>query len=150
MNATSTIEAPIHRSRVRGVTLRRMRHVVDPRGDLSAGECPREVPFAIRRYFLVFDVPSAETRGEHAHRRCEQFLIAARGSLRVTVDDGRDREEFVLDHPALGLHLPPMVWGIQDRYSADAALLVLASDYYDPADYIRDYREFLELAKSRS
>jgi UDP-2-acetamido-3-amino-2,3-dideoxy-glucuronate N-acetyltransferase len=91
----------------------------------------------------VFGVPSVETRGEHAHRECHQFLVCVRGSVSVVADDGRRREEYLLDRPELGLHLPPMVWGIQYRYSADAVLLVFASHYYDPADYIREYDRFL-------
>jgi dTDP-4-dehydrorhamnose 3,5-epimerase-like enzyme len=130
-------------SRVRGVRLHVLREVRDARGDLCAAEVGRDVPFAVRRSFLVYNVPSAEIRGEHAHHRCAQFLMAVRGSLRVAVDDGAAREEFNLDRPSLGLYLPPMVWAAQYRYSADAALLVLASDPYDPADYIRDYGEFL-------
>jgi UDP-2-acetamido-3-amino-2,3-dideoxy-glucuronate N-acetyltransferase len=74
-------------------------------------------------------------------------LVAVKGSVSVVADDGHAREEFVLDQPHLGLHLPAMTWGIQYRYSPDAVLLVFASEYYDPADYVRDYATFLELAK---
>jgi len=133
--------------RVRGVSLKRMTRAVDLRGSLSAGQVGKEVPFDVRRYFLVYGVPTVETRGEHAHHRCHQFLIAAHGSVHVVADDGRTRQEFVLDQPHVGLHLPPMTWGIQYRYSPDAVLLVLASDQYDPADYIRDYGEFLKLVR---
>jgi UDP-2-acetamido-3-amino-2,3-dideoxy-glucuronate N-acetyltransferase len=87
-------------------------------------------------------------RGEHAHRRCRQFLVCLRGRCRVVVDDGHKRAEIVLDRLNLGLYLPPMVWGIQYQHSADALLLVFASDYYDPSDYIRDYGEFLEAVKA--
>jgi UDP-2-acetamido-3-amino-2,3-dideoxy-glucuronate N-acetyltransferase len=104
------------------------------------------VPFEVKRYFLVYDVPNAKVRGEHAHRHCHQFLIAVKGTIRVVADDGARHEEFVLDRPSLGLHLPPMTWGIQYGYSVDAVLLVLASEHYDPADYIRDYGRFLALA----
>jgi acetyltransferase-like isoleucine patch superfamily enzyme/dTDP-4-dehydrorhamnose 3,5-epimerase-like enzyme len=114
----------------------------DIRGSLTAGEFGRGIPFEPKRYFIVHDVPSVETRGEHAHRRCHQFLVCANGSVNVVADDGRQRREYVLDRPDRGLHLPPMVWGIQYKYSADAVLLVFASDYYDPDDYIRDYAEF--------
>lgn len=130
---------------VKGVTFHTMRLVPDLRGHLSAGEFEKEIPFQPRRYFLVFNVPTAETRGEHAHLHCEQFLVAVRGSINVVVDDGRAREEFVLDRPHFGLYLPPMVWATQYRYSGDAILLVFASDYYDPADYVRDYMEYLRL-----
>lgn len=131
-----------HLTQVRGVSLHYMPRIVDIRGSLSVGEFEKNVPFPVKRYFLVFDVPSLETRGEHAHRTCHQFLTCVRGSCAVVADDGLQREEFLLDRPDVGLYLPPMVWGIQYRYSGDAILLVFASHYYDSADYIRDYSEF--------
>lgn len=134
---------------VNGVTLHTFKAVPDLRGSLSVGEFAREIPFIPKRYFLVYDVPTADTRGEHAHHKCHQFLIAVRGSLRVVVDDGERREEITLDRPNMGLYLPPQTWGIQYKYSADAVLLVFASDYYDSDDYIRDYGEFLKLIKSK-
>lgn len=85
-----------------------------------------------------------ETRGEHAHRECHQFLICVRGSCAVVADDGTNRQEFLLDRPDIGIHLPPKVWGIQYKYSPDATLLVFASHYYESKDYIRDYSEFLK------
>jgi UDP-2-acetamido-3-amino-2,3-dideoxy-glucuronate N-acetyltransferase len=118
---------------------------VDLRGTLSVAEVQAHVPFAPRRVFFVADVPGREVRGEHAHRKCQQFLISVRGSLSVIVDDGRSRHEVVLDSPALGLFLPPLIWSVQYRFSEDAALAVLASDPYDAADYIRDYDDFLAL-----
>lgn len=133
-------------SQVMGVKLHDMPRVVDIRGNLTVGEFDRSIPFAAKRYFMVFDVPSMETRGEHAHRECHQFLICVRGSCAVVADDGINRQEFLLDRPDLGIHLPPMVWGIQYKYSVDAVLLVFASHYYDGADYIRDYSEFRQLA----
>jgi len=135
-------------STVAGVRLHVLREVRDARGDLCVAEVGPDLPFAVQRSFLVYNVPSAELRGEHAHHRCHQFLMAVKGSVRVTVDDGTRREEFVLDRPNLGLHLPPMTWGIQDRYSEGAVLLVLASDTYDAADYIRDYAQFVRLARA--
>lgn len=133
---------------VRGVTLHRLKQVEDLRGSLSVGEFPQDVPFDVSRYFLVFDVPSAETRGEHAHHVCHQFLLCVKGSCAVVADDGERRQEFLLDRPDLGVHLPPMVWGIQYKYSADAVLLVFASQRYAAADYIRDYDEFLTLVRA--
>lgn len=130
------------------VTLHRLRLVPDMRGDLSAGEFLKEIPFTPRRYFIVFNVPSVKTRGQHAHRRCQQFLVCVKGSCAVVVDDGQKREEVVLDSPDKGIYLPPMVWGIQYKYSPDAVLMVLASEYYDPSDYIRDYAEFTTLVRA--
>lgn len=132
---------------VAGVTLHRLPRIMDIRGNLTVGEFERSIPFAVNRYFMVFDVPSVETRGEHAHRICHQFLICVRGQCSVVADDGKNRQEFVLDQPDIGLHLPPMVWGIQYKYSSDALLLVFASHYYDSADYIRDYNEFLRICE---
>ncbi len=131
---------------VAGVNLHQMPRVADIRGSLTVGEFDRSIPFAAKRYFMVFGVSSMETRGEHAHRECHQFLICVRGSCAVVADDGVNRQEFLLDQPDIGIHLPPMVWGIQYKYSADAVLLVFASHYYDSADYIRDYSEFRKLA----
>ena len=138
-------EVGAHPTRVPGVSLHRMPRVADIRGSLTVGEFDRSVPFPVKRYFMVFDVPSVETRGEHAHRECHQFLICVRGSCAVVADDGAHRQEFLLDRPDIGVHLPPMVWGIQYKYSADAVLLVFASHYYDGADYIRDYSKFRQL-----
>jgi dTDP-4-dehydrorhamnose 3,5-epimerase-like enzyme len=107
------------------------------------------LPFEPKRYFIVFDVKSKEVRGEHAHRRLHQFLVCVKGSCSVVVDDGKNREEYQLDQPNLGIYLPPMVWAIQYKYTADAILLVLASDIYDPMDYIRDYDEFISLVVTR-
>lgn len=118
----------------------------DLRGSLIVGEFSEHLPFVPKRYFLVYDVPTEETRGEHAHRTCHQFLVCVKGSVRVLADDGTNREEFLLDNPATGLHLPPMLWGTQYRYSNDGLLLVFASESYDPDEYIRHYDEFLALA----
>lgn len=138
-------EIGAHATQVTGVSLHRMPRVVDIRGSLTVGEFDHNIPFAVKRYFMVFDVPSMETRGEHAHRECHQFLICVRGSCNVVADDGFHRQEFLLDKPDMGVYLPPMVWGIQYKYSADAMLLVYASHYYDSTDYIRNYAEFRQL-----
>ena len=135
---------------VRGVTLHRLVMVGDLRGALSAGEFPVDIPFVPKRYFMVFDVPGKHVRGEHAHRACHQFLVCARGSLTVVVDDGAGSEEVVLDEPNVGLYVPPMTWAVQYKYSADALLLVFASDPYDAEDYVRDYDDFLAAVRGRS
>lgn len=131
---------------VRGVTLHHLPRVLDLRGNLTVGEFDRSIPFEPKRYFMVFGVPNAEIRGEHAHRTCKQFLICAKGTCHVVADDGKNRQEFILDDPATGLYLPAMTWGIQYKYSADAVLLVFASEYYDPAEYVREYAEFMSLS----
>jgi UDP-2-acetamido-3-amino-2,3-dideoxy-glucuronate N-acetyltransferase len=128
---------------VRGVTLERRPVIRDMRGNLTAREVGQGLPFQPARYFIVHDVPTKEVRGEHAHRRLHQVLVCISGSVAVLVDDGSARQEVVLDSPELALHVPPMIWCVQYKYTADAALLVLASDPYDPDDYIRDYEQFL-------
>jgi UDP-2-acetamido-3-amino-2,3-dideoxy-glucuronate N-acetyltransferase len=132
-------------SYVQGVKIFHMPRVEDIRGNLSVGEISKFLPFEVDRYFLVFDVPSIETRGEHAHKACHQFLICVKGKCAMVVDDGRSRQEIGLDRPDFGLYLPPMVWGVQYRFSPDAVLLVFASHPYDPDDYVRNYEQFLEL-----
>jgi UDP-2-acetamido-3-amino-2,3-dideoxy-glucuronate N-acetyltransferase len=133
------------RCEVPGVEIRRLPTVVDLRGTLSFGEFDRHLPFAPKRYFVVFDVPGKEIRGEHAHKELKQFLICVKGSCAVVVDDGKRRQEIALDNPAVGVYVPPMIWATQYKYSEDAVLLVLASDVYVPEDYIRSYDEFLRL-----
>ena len=150
--ATSALEAgspprgqTVLQSTVKGVKVHRIKRVTDIRGSISVGEFDRDLPFIAKRYFLVFGVPSVETRGEHAHLACQQFLICVAGSCAVVADDGTHRQEFLLDRPDVGLHLPPMTWGIQYKYSPDAVLLVFASHYYDENDYVRDYNDFLQI-----
>lgn len=121
--------------------------VKDIRGSLSVGDFSGTVPFETKRFFTVFDVPNQETRGEHAHLVCHQFLICMRGSIHALADDGEYREEFVLNAPNVGLYLPPKVWGVQYKYSPDAVLLVFASHSYNPDDYVRDYGQFMQLTK---
>ena len=130
-------------SSVKGVTLHHLDLVKERRGSLAAVEVDRHIPFLVRRMFMVFDVPAGEVRGRHAHRRCRQFLVCARGSVTLVLDDGTTRQELLLDRPDLGVSVPPMTWGEQRKYSADALLLVFASEQYDATDYIRDHDEFL-------
>lgn len=127
-----------------------MRRVVDARGSLTVGEVPSELPFVPARYFAVFDVPSQELRGEHAHKVCQQFLICLHGSCRVLLDDGVSRCEVTLDRPDMGVFMPEMIWGTQYRYSKDAVLLVFASRPYDGSDYLRTYDAFMAERKRRA
>lgn len=134
-------------SAIPGVSYIKLPVIPDMRGNLTFAEYGQYLPFLPKRYFLVFDVPSREVRGEHAHKKLHQFLVCVKGSCSVMVDDGNNREEYALDTPGTALHIPPMVWGVQYKYSPDAVLLVLASDIYDQDDYIRDYDEFIALVK---
>ena len=107
------------------------------------GEFGDFLPFVPLRFFITYDVPGRHVRGEHAHRTCSQFLICVSGSCHVLVDDGIHREEFILSDPRAGLLIPPMVWAAEYDHTPDSSLVVFASHHYDPADYIRDYTEFL-------
>lgn len=133
-----------------GDGLTRLRTITDTRGGLLPLDLPGDLPFVPQRVFFVHGVPSKEVRGEHAHRRCEQFLICLTGSVSCIVDDGSTRREYTLDDPSKALHMPPMTWGTQYNYSEDAVLAVFASRPYEDADYIRDYEEFRALAATRS
>lgn len=135
-------------SSVPEVTVYKTPVFTDLRGSLTAGEVGKGLPFIPQRYFLVFDTPSKEIRGEHAHKTLHQFLVCVKGSISLVVDNGENREEVLLDSPQIGVHIPPLIWGIQYKYSSDAVLMVLASDIYRPEGYIREYELFKELKHS--
>jgi UDP-2-acetamido-3-amino-2,3-dideoxy-glucuronate N-acetyltransferase len=129
---------------VRGVVLHPATRARDLRGSLAAIEFD-SLPFVPRRTFAVYGVPDESVRGAHAHRTCAQLLYCMSGEITCVADDGTHRQAFRLSSPEVGLYVPPLVWGMQYRYSRDAVLVVLAELPYDPDDYIRDYEEFLEL-----
>ncbi len=116
----------------------------DLRGSLSVLEFQKDVPFEVKRCFWVYNVPGREVRGEHAHIECHQFLVCLAGSVQLVLDDGNKRAQVSLDNPSIGVHIPPMKWGIQYKYSADAVMLVFASHTYNSNDYIRNYDDFIE------
>ncbi|MBW3661961.1 MAG: WxcM-like domain-containing protein [Actinobacteria bacterium] len=147
-SSVPTVEPESRVPLVGGAMLMRLRVAEDMRGRLSVAEIGNGLPFPARRLFIVHDVPSEEVRGEHAHRACHQFLVCVSGRIKVMLDDGQERAEVTLDDPALGLHVPPLVWASQYRYESNAVLLVAASERYDPDDYIRDYAEFLAIVAS--
>jgi hypothetical protein len=118
--------------------------IVDPRGNLTPIEGGIQVPFEIARVYYLYDVPGGEGRGGHAHRAFEEFIVAASGSFDIVVDDGTHRERFFLNRSYYGLYLPPMVWRELDNFSSGSVCLVLASQRFDEADYIRDYDAFAQ------
>jgi dTDP-4-dehydrorhamnose 3,5-epimerase-like enzyme len=117
----------------------------DDRGVLSVGSTPKEVPFEVRRFFITSATSPSVVRGQHAHRVSHQFLVAVTGSITATCDDGHTKTEHVLDSSRVGLYMPPLTWGEQTSFSEGARLLVLASELYDPEDYIENYEEFISL-----
>lgn len=119
----------------------------DQRGMLIALEEMREIPFDIKRVYYMYDTVSGVRRGYHAHRKLEQILIAIHGSCKIHLDDGTDTAEVTLDSPNRGLYLSNHVWREMYDFSEDAVLMVLASEYYDESDYIRNYQEFLKFVR---
>jgi WxcM-like, C-terminal len=103
-----------------------------------------EIPFAVKRIFYLYDIPGGETRGAHAHKTLEQFIVAASGSFDITIDDGHSKKTIQLNRPYMGLHIKPLIWDYTSNFSSGAIALVLASDFYNANDYIRDYEEFLK------
>ncbi|WP_299427260.1 FdtA/QdtA family cupin domain-containing protein [uncultured Meiothermus sp.] len=116
--------------------------VSDPRGNLTFVEENRHVPFEIKRVYYLYDVPGGEGRGGHAHHELEQLIIAASGSFDIILDDGYVRHRFHLNRSYFGLYVPRMIWRAMDNFSSASVCLVLASNFYDEVDYIRDYTEF--------
>jgi UDP-2-acetamido-3-amino-2,3-dideoxy-glucuronate N-acetyltransferase len=123
--------------------------IEDLRGNLSLVEIEKDLPFEVKRSFWVYKVPGREVRGEHAHLQCHQFLVCVSGTVQLVVDDGYKRAQISLDRPSIGVHIPPLKWGIQYKYSEDAVLIVFASHNYDAEDYIRDYDSFLKYARAQ-
>ena len=132
-----------------GKRLYRIPAFSDARGDLNVIEAGKLLPFEIKRVFYTYNVQSKQVRGEHAHKKCEQFLVAVSGSCNVIVDDGNTREEYVLSSPSIGVHIPAGCWGIQYKHSPDCVLMVLASLPYDESDYIRNYDAWRQYLNER-
>jgi len=145
--AATTFPMPLG---VGGTALWQLNSFEDMRGALVVADFADDLPFIPRRSFMVHHVPSADVRGEHAHRQCEQFLVCVCGSVCVVVDDGIQSRELCLSRADQGLYIPTMVWGVQYKFSPDAILLVYASQPYDSDEYIRDYETFLAAAKKSS
>ena len=142
---SSEAAGPVRHLMVKGVTVYQLPVISDLRGSLTVAELEKGLPFQPKRFFIVFDVPGRKVRGEHAHHTLHQFLVCLRGDCALLVDDGTTREEIRLDSPRIGVHVPPLVWAVQFKFSPDAMLMVLASDVYDTASYIRDYDDYLAI-----
>lgn len=119
------------------------KHHSDRKGNLTVVENGITLPFDVKRVYYLYDVPGGESRGSHAHKELEQMVVAASGSFRVTLDDGKSKRTFYLNRPYQGLFIKPGLWRDLDDFSSGAVCMVLASDVYKAEDYIRDYQEFL-------
>jgi hypothetical protein len=123
-------------------TLLELPRIAEANGALTPVEGGVGVPFDIARVFYVYDVVGGAERGGHAHHELHQFIVAIMGSVNVTVDDGTERRDFLLNRPYQGLHVPPQLWCDLTDFSGGAIVVVLASHAYEEADYIRDYDDF--------
>ncbi len=119
--------------------------ITDPRGNLTFIEGNEHIPFDIKRVFYLYDVPTGESRGAHAHKTLHQFLICLSGSFDVAVDDGKTKSIFHLNRPWSGLHIPPMIWAAEINFDPGTVCLILVSDIYDESDYIRDFDDYRSL-----
>jgi len=115
----------------------------DERGNLTFIEATRHVPFVIKRVYYLYDVPGGSTRAGHAHKQLHQFLIAMSGSFDVVVDDGSQRLKHHLNRSYYGLYVPPMIWREIENFSSGSVCVALASEFFDEADYFREYADFL-------
>jgi len=112
-------------------------------GNITSINNGLDIPFDVKRVFYIYDIPSGEDRGAHAHKECHQLLVAISGSFEVEVFDGKNKGCFFLNQPNLGLHIPPRIWASEVNFSGGGICLVLASHEYDSEDYIRNYQEYL-------
>lgn len=120
----------------------------DDRGQLIAIENKKNIPFDIKRIYYIYSTEENAHRGFHAHKSLDQVLICIHGSCTILMDDGQNKQEVVLNNPSEGLYLNNCIWREMYNFSKDAVLLVLASDYYNEEDYIREYSKFLEYIKN--
>lgn len=131
------------RNMIRDCKIFELPKVADPRGNLTFIEGGRHLPFEIKRVFYLYDVPTGESRGAHAHRKLFQFLICLSGSFDVAIDDGVEKTVLHLNRPWQGLMIPPMIWAAETNFDAGSVCLVLASEIYQREDYIYDFAQYL-------
>ena len=124
--------------------------ITDPRGNISFIEGGQHIPFDIKRVYYLYDVPGGSDRGSHAHKNLHQFVVAMSGSFDIVLDDGKEKRKFQLNRSYNGLYVCPMMWRDLGNFSSGAVCMVLASEHYDEADYIRDYQQFLTLANNKA
>mgnify|MGYP000386994861 FL=1 len=117
----------------------------DPRGNLSFVEQNNHIPFEIKRTYWIYDVPGGENRGGHAFINTEEFIVALSGGFDVTVDDGSQKKSFMLNRSYYALYIPKGLWREMGNFSTNSLALEFASTKYNPADYIRDYNQYLKL-----
>ena len=107
-----------------------LQKIGDRKGNITAVNNNKEIPFDVKRVFYLYDIPGGESRGAHAHKECHQFLIAVSGSFEVLLDDGKIKKLVQLNTPNIGLHIPPGIWASEVNFSSGSVCLVLASEEY--------------------
>lgn len=117
----------------------------NPSGNITIVQSDSALPFRVKRVYYLYDVPGGSERGGHAHKVLQQLIVAASGSFDVILDDGAMKKTVHLNRPNYGLMVVPGIWREIINFSSGAICLVLASERYDPSDYIRNYQEFIEL-----
>ncbi|MCR5151635.1 MAG: FdtA/QdtA family cupin domain-containing protein [Prevotella sp.] len=133
----------MRKSKVYDCTIIELSKHHSPQGNISVVENNKDVPFEVKRTYHLYDVPSGESRGSHAHKELSQLIIAASGSFKVTLDDGEVKRSFILNRPYQGLLVVPGIWRTLEDFSSGSVCMVLASELYNADDYIHDYDEFL-------
>lgn len=119
-------------------------------GNLTVVENGMQVPFDIKRVYYLYDVPGGEERGGHSHKALKQFIVAISGAFDVVIDDGINQRTITLNRPYQGLLIVPGIWRVINNFSSGAVCLVLASEHYDEADYVRNYQEFKQLTSTKT
>jgi oxalate decarboxylase/phosphoglucose isomerase-like protein (cupin superfamily) len=120
-----------------------LRKIADQRGNLTSVEAESDIPFAIKRIYYLYDIPGGSSRAGHAHYNLHQLFIAMSGSFDITLRDGTSEQRYHLNRSYNGLYVPPMIWRDIDNFSSGSVCLVLASEHYDEADYMRAYPDFV-------
>jgi hypothetical protein len=134
------------RNRISDCRIVDLPRILDPRGSLTFVEATRHVPFDIQRVFFIYDIPSGESRGAHAHRELHQLILCLSGGFSVEIDDGASRDTIRVDRPWRGLHIPPLIWARQQDFDPASVCLSICSAPYSESDYIRDYEEYCRIA----
>ncbi|KIA82872.1 WxcM-like domain-containing protein [Kaistella solincola] len=123
--------------------------IIDPRGNLSFFEYPNQLPFEIARTYWIYDVPGGESRGSHAFKEQQEYIIALSGSFDIVLNDGEKEERFTLNRSYYGLYIPKMLWRTIENFSTNSLALIVSDKNFDANDYIRDFREFKKVRNGK-
>jgi dTDP-4-dehydrorhamnose 3,5-epimerase-like enzyme len=130
---------------VEDVKLVELPKFLDARGNLSFVEQKNHIPFEIKRTYWIYDVPGGESRGGHAYKKNQEFIVALSGAFDVIVDDGSNQKKFTLNRSYYGLYIPAGLWREMENFSTNSLALEFGSEHYNKEDYIRNYEQFKEL-----